>query len=56
MGFDLILKKENEISETDMFDREMCISVGKSFINFNKTCEGGDSTYLKSAGMIENSE
>jgi len=44
MGMQATIKKENELHVHDMKDKDLCISIG------------GDSTFLKSAGIIDNNE
>lgn len=55
-GLDVVMKKENEISDNDMLDWDICISVGivPCISYFNQMVIGGDSTYLRAAGLIEN--
>ena len=52
MGINATIKKENLIENSDIDGNDLVISVGK--ICFISTSVGGDSTYLKSAGIIEN--
>jgi hypothetical protein len=43
LGIDVELVKEDELKESKMKDKDLCISLG------------GDSSYLKAAGIIDNS-
>ena len=52
MGMTATIKKENELHAHDMKDKDLCISVGK----LAPHPAGGDSTFLKSAGIIDNNE
>lgn len=59
MGKDVIMKKDLELLPDDVQDKDILISLGKfqaeSFFN-NNSFIGGDGTYLRTAGIIENSE
>jgi hypothetical protein len=52
MGMKATIKKENDLVPEDIKGRDLCISIGNYHKNLNIT--GGDSTYLKSAGIIDN--
>ncbi len=49
------IKKENDLNAFDMHGKDLCISIGIFYLLFIHTL-GGDSTYLKSAGIIENND
>ena len=57
MGKDVVMKKDLELKDSDICDRDLLISLGNLL---NKVeiygCIGGDGTYLRTSGVIENSE
>lgn len=50
MGIKASVKKELELTEEDTENQDLIISLGK--ININLLILGGDSSYLRAAGMI----
>lgn len=57
MGKDVVMKKDLELVPTDIKDRDLLISLGKSYLSSNKRfyplAIGGDGTYLRTSGAIE---
>ena len=53
MGMNAVIKKENELTTQDILDKDLCISIGMISSIKNILFIGGDSTYLKAAGIIE---
>lgn len=63
MGKDVIMRKDLELSQTDIKDRDLLISLGKllQFLSLLEgisficvcACIGGDGTYLRTSGAIE---
>jgi NAD kinase len=58
MGKDVVMKKDLELKQSDITDRDLLISLGKRTIGsyLPMLCLGGDGTYLRTSGVIENSE
>lgn len=54
MGMNAKIQKENDLSTNDINDTDLVISIGKK-IHINSKI-GGDSTYLKAAGIILDNE
>lgn len=49
------MKKDLELKSEDVNDKDILISLGTfSLINFNLFSIGGDGTYLRTAGIIQN--
>lgn len=53
MGKDVVMKKDLELSTDDIKDRDLLISLGKAG-DICKNRIGGDGTYLRTSGVIEN--
>jgi NAD kinase len=55
MGKDVIMKKDLELKDSDISDRDLLISLGNYNV-YTIDIIGGDGTYLRSSGVIENSD
>lgn len=57
MGKDVIMKKDLELKQSDIQDRDLLISLGiLTIVSLTLLSHiGGDGTYLRTSGVIENS-